>query len=355
LTILSILIFIFILGVLIAVHEFGHYIAAKKSGIRVTEFALGMGPKIWKRQKGETLYSLRAFPIGGFCSMGEDLDPDPEDKHAFPNAKRRKRALVLAAGSLMNFLLGFLILLGLCMSYPEGAVVFAEPVIGNVLTQSDDPNWTQRLEIGDRILRLNGHAIYHIGNFQLFLSLSKEDSLDLVVERDGQRVVLKDMQKTSFDGAMRYGFEYGARLKPATPGNRVAAAWHSSVDNARLVWVSLGELLGGRAKADELMGPVGMGGIVNEIVQREDQPVSEKTFNLLGFAALITINLAIFNLLPLPALDGGRLLFIAVEAVRRKKLNPKYEGYVHAAGFVLFIGLMIFVLFNDIMRVTGLK
>ena len=354
LTILSILIFIFILGLLIAVHEFGHYIAAIKSGIRVTEFSIGMGPKIWKKQKGETLYSLRALPIGGFCNLGEDIDPEPEDTRAFPNAKRRWQALVLAAGSVMNIVLGFFLLLALYLFLPSNLVVFSDPVIEKVYTQSDDPNWTQPLREGDRILRLNGHAINNFRDFDLYFPLTGDGPIDLRVERDGQTVVLNRVSKTTLDGEKMYGISIGYQQKPTTLGARVVSAFHATGFNVRVVWVSLGELFGGRAKMTDLMGPVGMANVVDSQIQNPEASVGEKVMNLVDLAALIAINLAVMNLLPIPGLDGSRLLIVAVEGIRRKRLNPKYVGYVHAAGMLLLFAFMIFIFFNDIIRwITG--
>ena len=357
-TVLSILIVIVILGVLITVHEFGHFIAARKSGIRVHEFAIGMGPKIWKKKKGETLYAIRAIPIGGFCNMGEDSEADPEDIHAFPNAKRRHRALVLAAGSLMNFILGFLILLGLNLFYPENSFAFTYPVVADVEQQSDDPEWAPLLKAGDRILRLNGHALYNYQDFLMFFELMGDRPLSLVVQRDGQKLTFNNMQKTTFthegETVARYGFSRGYELREATFWLRIENGWTNTLNYTRLVWVTLGELFGGRASVTDMMGPAGMANMVQTEVQNPDTTTAAKTVNIVNLTALIAVNLAVMNLLPIPGLDGSRLLFVAIEGVRRKKLNPKYEGYVHLAGMVLLFGLMIFIFFNDIIRwITG--
>lgn len=354
LTGLSVIIFILILGLLIAVHELGHFLAAKKCGIRVHEFALGMGPKIWKRQRGETLYSLRAFPIGGFCAMQEDEEADPGDPHAFPNAKRRYRALVLAAGSIMNFLLGFVILLGVHLFLPAGSEPFIEPVVIEVHPESDLAGLFQP---NDRITGVDGHRIFNRNNALTFLMMGAGEPYDFEVQRDGETVVLRDVvvNPKLFDNETqkRFGFSLGVSKTP-TLGHRLENTLQACVDDVRMVWASLGMLIRGKAGVDDLMGPVGMGGVVNNIVQQE-APAGLKLLDILNFAALITINLAVMNLLPLPALDGGRLLFLGVEAVRRKPNNPKFEGYIHAAGMILFFALMIFVFYNDILRAVGLK
>lgn len=354
--VVSILLLILILGVLVTAHEFGHFITAKLSGIRVHEFAVGMGPKLWKKKKGETLYSLRALPLGGFCAMAEDETPDPSDTHAFPNAKRHRRALVLAAGSLMNFLVGFLLLVIVNLPVSWYADTKLAGTMPGFAFAGEDGFLP-----GDRIVDINGHAIYVSADINLFLSLGAGEPFDITLERDGRRLRLPDLPLTRSvpdeSGVLRYGFYFDSL--PATLGVKLQQAWYGAVDNVRLVWVSLGDLIGGRAQVDDLMGPVGMGGVVNDIVQDETATMGVKTLSLLNLAAFLAINLAAMNLLPLPALDGGRLFFLAIDALlsltRRKSLNPKYEGYIHAAGLILFFGLMIFVFFNDILRLFGWK
>ncbi len=352
--VLSIIIMILILGVLVTVHEFGHYIAAKLSKIRVNEFAIGMGPKIWKKQKGETLYSIRALPIGGFCAM-EGEDAESEDPHAFGNAPRWKRFIVLIAGSAMNFFIGVLVLL--IISLPLTKV--AEPVIDNFgagFPYAEDGTF----QVGDRIEKVNGHAIYLTSDVEMFLELGKGRPFTFVLNRDGERVELRDItfskqtyQLTNGNTIEHSGLVYSSHT--AGFGDKLKNGWFTSIDYVRVVWVSLGELIGGHAGVNDLMGPVGMGGMVNTIVETPDVPVSTKALNVLDLLALIALNLAVVNLLPLPALDGGRVLFLLVEAIRRKPLPAKAEGYVHFAGFVLFMGLMIFVFFNDILRLFGVS
>lgn len=349
--IVSILLLILILGLLITAHEFGHFITAKLTGIRVYEFAVGMGPKIWKKQKGETLYTIRALPIGGFCAMEEDEEPDPNDARAFPNAKRRHRALVLAAGSIMNFAVGLILLV--IMNMP--ITYYLDTTLTDVSSEAPYAGEDGFLA-GDRIVRINGHSIYNYSDVLIFFELGKNEPYDFVLERDSRRLEVKDIVPSVINekGNTTFGFSFGD-WQEATLGLKLKNAWYGAVDNVRIVWVSLGELIGGRAGVDDLAGPVAMGGMVDSIVQNEDTTATEKTVDILNLAGLIAINLAVMNLLPLPALDGGRLLFLAVEGVRRKRLNPKYEGWVHTAGFVLFLGLMVFVFFNDILRLFGVK
>ena len=356
LTILSILIFIVILGVLITIHEFGHYIAAKKGGIRVFEFAIGMGPKIWKKQKGETLYSIRAFPIGGFCNMEEDDEAAPDDQHAFPNAKKSRRALVLAAGSLMNFLLGFVILFGLNLTYPDWYISFREPVVTGTMEGFEYAGEEGFLP-GDRIVKINGHRVNNYLDVSTFLEMGVRrpgESFDVVLLRDGRKIALRDLdltrkEYTDQDGntGQYFGFYFNQSVS-ATVTNRLKGAWFDSVNKVRGVWLGLSEIVRGRVQLKEISGPVGMGDMVNSIVQQQNVPVKFKTFWLFELMAVLALNLGVMNLLPIPGLDGSRLIFVGIEAIRGKPIKREYEGYVHFVGFVLLIAFMVVVMFSDL-------
>jgi regulator of sigma E protease len=358
--IVSALILIFILGVLITAHEWGHFIMARLTGIQVNEFAIGMGPVIWSRQKknaeGEpvgTKFSLRALPIGGFCAM-EGEDEGSGNPRAFNNRPRWARFLTLIAGSGMNFLLGFVLLLIFYGTMIGGGVVGTQIMD---LAEGFPLEGEQGLLPGDEFVEVNGHDIYNYMDLSLFLDRGEGEPYDLKLRRGGQTVVLNDLplQRRDYgDGQPRFGFQFG--YEEMTPLNALRHSFFGSVDYVRLVWVSLGDLVTGRAGIGEMMGPVGMGGEINTLVSGTGEGVNffTKLMDLMMLAALIAVNLAVMNLLPLPALDGGRIVFVGVEAIRRKPINPKYEGYVHAAGMVLFLLLMVFVFFNDIVRlVTG--
>ena len=351
--IVSIVILIVILGVLITVHELGHFATAKLTGVKVNEFAIGMGPKIFKRQKGETLYSLRAFPIGGFCAMEGEDDNSLPDPRAFGNRPLWARFLVLVAGSGMNFIIGFLIFV---------IAVSSMTYIGEPNITSFAPEFAFEgeagFQAGDRITAINGHPIYVFDDVGIFLALGEGNLYDFTLLRDGRTVNLENLplQKemmTNEDGTQskRFGFDFGDYSEKAV-GTVLREAWLQSIDMVRLVKVSIGELIAGRAGFDQLQGPVGMGAIVDDIVQAPNVPIGLRMSALLQLAALLAVNLAVMNLLPLPALDGGRILFLLIELIRRKKMNPKVEGYVHAAGFVLVIGLMVFIFYNDIARLV---
>lgn len=351
-TALYILIAILLFGVLIAVHELGHFAAAKACGVRVEEFAIGMGPVIFKRKKGETEYSLRCVPFGGFCAMaGEDESSD--DPRAFTNQAAWKRVIILAAGSLMNFLLGFVIVLILYAN----AQAFRAPVLTDFMEGCPYES-EQGLQEGDRFYSIDGRRIYQYYNVSEFLSKG-DGSYDIVVIRDGQKVKLEDFQMVpvQYEGQENkmYGFYFG--YDEATFGVKLKNAWYSCMEFARMVWMSLRELVSGNVGVKDLSGPVGIVDMMAETGQQAAS-VADALYSIFYFGAFIAVNLAVMNMLPIPALDGGRVFLLLVtwviETVTRKKLNPKYEGYIHAAGMVLLLGLMAFVMLNDIIRiVTG--
>lgn len=347
---MSILFAIALFSLLIFLHELGHFVAAKLSGVRVNEFSMFMGPAIWKKQKGETLYSIRCIPIGGYCAM-EGEDGGSDDPRSFDRAAWWKRFIILAAGSFMNFLTG-LVLLGIFYGPDQQFIL---PVV----TQIEDGCTIvgeYGIQEGDRILELDGEKIYVYSDFQMILELNGGEQHDLVLLRDGRRVELKDfaMVKTEFpneDGStsLRFGFSFS--LAPATFTETVKYVWNSALDMVRMVRLSLRMLLSGQAGIQDVGGPVM---IVQQMTQVAE--ASSTTYyavmNLIYFGAFIAINLAVMNLLPIPALDGGRIVCLlittVVEAVTRKKIDPKYEGYLHGAGMILLLALMAVIMFKDI-------
>ncbi|MBQ3556411.1 MAG: site-2 protease family protein [Oscillospiraceae bacterium] len=346
-----ILIALLLFGVLVAVHEFGHFATAKLLGVRVNEFAIGMGPALWKRQRSETQYSLRAFPVGGYCAM-EGEDDDSDDPKAFGAQPVWKRLIILCAGAFMNFIVGLL----LVMLLYAGEKSFATPVIADFMDGFPLVG-EQGLMAGDRIVSIDGERVYLASDISLLLSRAG-DSVDLVVKRDGQKVELTDLPLTlrEYDvngqQLQRYGLYF--ETEDATVWAKLRNSWLNAVDFVRLVRLSLTDLLSGSAGVKDLTGPIG---IVDTIAQVGSQSatVSVAVRNILYFGALIAVNLAVMNLLPLPALDGGRVFFLLVNAlwllVFRKKINPKYEGYIHFAGLLALLALMAVVAFNDLVRI----
>lgn len=351
---LYIIIAILLFGFLIAIHEFGHFITAKAFGVRVNEFAIGMGPAIFSRQRGETLYALRAFPVGGFCAM-EGEEDDSDDPRSFGKQAGWKKLIILTAGAAMNFLTGLVLILLLF----SRAQAFTSPVLAGFM-DGFPLEGEQGLMAGDRILSINGEQIYLYSDVTLFLGRGSGEPYDLVVERNGQRVVLNDLplelREYTENGqtVTRYGLYF--ELEEATLGAKLKNSWYNAMDFVRLVRLSLTDLLSGAAGVKDLTGPVG---IVDTITQvgSQSETVAVALENILYFGALIAVNLAVMNLLPLPALDGGRIFFLLINGVWtlifHRRIDPKYESYVHIAGLVALLALMAVVTFNDLVRIFG--
>ena len=343
---MMILLAILAFGLLIFVHELGHLLAAKGSGIRVNEFAIGMGPRLISFVKGETRYSLRALPLGGFCAMGEDDEFEGDDPAAFQNAKLRHRLLTLAAGSAMNLVLGFVLLVVLSANLnliPTNQVArFAETATSN-----------QLLMEGDYINRVDGSRTRTANDVLYEFSRSRDGVVDIEVIRDGQvlqltgvRFHMHEIEGASF--LVRDFVFYGAR---PTFFNVLANALNWTYSVARMVWGSLVDLITGRFGFNQVSGPIGVTTAIGGAVQAGlETSTWEAIQNFIYLVSVISVNLGIFNLLPFPALDGGRILFLFIEGVRRKPLPARFESIVNTAGFALLIGLIIFATINDVFR-----
>lgn len=352
-TVFYILLSILLFGVLILVHEFGHFFTAKLSGVQVNEFSLFMGPALWKKQKGETLYALRSIPIGGYCAM-EGEDGDSENPRAFTNAKIWKRLIILAAGSAMNFLTGLLIMALL--------ITFAWEIIPGKTVKEIVPDRpfasAQGLQVGDEICAIDGERVYIQGDITMLLDRDSDGRHDLTVLRDGEKIRLTDvpLRRDYIDesGEARYGFS--TDLEERTVGSVLSYTWNQCMDFVRLVRLSLGDLFTGRAGIRDMSGPVGIVSVVAE-QGTQSETVGIGILNVLNLFAFIAINLAVMNLLPIPALDGGRivclLLTAVIEKITRRKLDPKYEGYLHAGFMVLLLAFMAFITFKDIFQIFG--
>lgn len=349
-TIFSILFAILIFSFLIFVHELGHFLTAKLSGVQVNEFALFMGPAIWKKQIGETLYSLRTIPIGGYCAM-EGEDEDTDNPRSFQKAAWWKRLIILLAGAAMNFVAG-LLLVAIVFAPAEG---FVAPVVES-FEEYCTIDGENGLRVGDRFVEVDGEKIYLHSDFSMMLTLNEGDVHDIVVERSGKLVELNDFYLERHEviddegnKSMMLGFSFGT--VDASFGNRVSFIWNTAVGWVRSVRLSLQMLFTGKAGFADMSGPVGIVGTMTDVAASSETTL-DAVLNLLYFGAFIAINLAVMNLLPIPALDGGRavalLLTTAVEAITKKKINPKYEGYIHAAGMILLLGLMALIMFKDV-------
>ncbi len=347
---MSIVFAILIFSFLVFIHELGHFAAAKLSQVRVNEFSLFMGPALWKKQMGETLYAIRLVPVGGYCAM-EGEDGESDDPHAFDKAAWWKRLCILVAGAAMNFLTGVVLMIAVYL--PAQQVV--APVIESFESFST-VNGTDGLREGDRILEVDGEKIYVQTDFSLILDLFPGETHDLLVERQGEKVLLDDllMEKHPVpqeDGSTRMLYGMNFSLQKLSFGGKLQYAWNQCLDTVRMVRLSLKMLLSGQAGLSDMSGPVGIVSQMSTVAQASPTKL-DAILNMLYFGAFIAINLAVMNLLPIPALDGGRvvglLITTAVESVTKKKIDPKYEGYLHGAGMVLLLGLMAVIMFKDI-------
>lgn len=360
--ILKIIIAILIFGVLVAIHELGHFTVAKLCGIQVNEFAIGMGPRIFKFTKGETTYSLRCLPVGGFCAM-EGEDDSSSNPRAFNNKSIPRRMAVIVAGATMNIILGFvLVLITTCMQEKVPLLTIAE-------FRENSSSHECGLEIGDEIVSINGMYILTDSDISYKLSNTKDDNFTVVVKRNGEKVQLDnvkfyyqyqyyvDEENQSYvkvDNPDEYTgeqplqtaesrFDFYINSAEKNIGNVIGYSFKDTASIGRLIWISLIDIVKGKYGISDMSGPVGL---ATAIGQATDLGI-EYVLNLVTF---ITINLGIFNLLPLPALDGGRFVFLLIEAIRRKPIPPEKEGMVHFVGLALFMLLTIAVTFSDIKK-----
>jgi len=342
---------ILIFGVLIAVHELGHFLAAKLCGVQVNEFSIGMGPAVWHRKKGETAYSFRILPIGGYCAM-EGEDGDTGNARAFTRQGFWKKFVILAAGAFMNFLTGLLIV---AILFSSAGTFFVDGITG--LAPEVSQTGENGLQAGDQIYKINGWRTYFSGDAQMFLSYSG-DTADIEVVRNGRYILVENVARqtcTDQQGEPYQGFGlYVGRLSvPATVSNRIRYTWYQTMDFVQLVWFSLGQLVTGGAGLNDLSGPVG---IVSTMTQVGEQAATTRAAveNIAYLAALIAVNLAVMNLLPLPALDGGKIFFLVINAVSmqlfKKQIPAKYENYIHFAGLILLLALMAVITFSDVWK-----
>lgn len=342
-TVISIISAVLIFCVIVVVHEFGHFIVARKCGIDVQEFAIGMGPVIFKKQGKHTLFTLRLLPLGGFCSMGED--EESENENSFRNKSVWRRIAVIAAGAIMNLILGFI--LSLIIFLVAGKVtttIIAEIVPGSGCE-------TAGMAVGDRITKVNGLHIFTANDIIYELRNDEDGVLDFVVERDGEKLTFNGVKfGLTIDeetGERVLNYDFKVYMKNMTAAELLPAAANKFMYYSRLILMSLRDLISGKYGLNNLQGPVGIVTVISESAQESGFDIGY----LLDIAMLISVNVGIFNLLPLPALDGGRLVFLIIEAIRRKPIKAETEGMVHFAGFALLMLLMIIVTFNDVKNI----
>lgn len=337
-----ILVAILFFGLLIFFHEFGHFLFAKLFKVQVNEFSMGMGPALFKFKKGETKYALRLFPIGGYVSM-EGEDEESESDRAFYKKPAWQRFIVIAAGGVINLIMGVIIV----------AVMLSQSdLIGLPEIHSFEENSvsSQYLQAGDKIEKINGKKVYSEYDLSFLMARDKDGVMEFTVDRNGEEVELPAVPFQTMDnnGTLTIIYDFIIRGVEPTFVNVTKNAVLESVSIGRIVWISLIDLVTGQYGLSDLSGPIGTVSFIADAAQTATQQ-TDYTY-LLMLMALIAINIGLFNLLPLPALDGGRLFFLAIEFVFRKPVPRKYEGWVHAVGMVLLLLLMVVISFSDIMR-----
>lgn len=348
--IVTLLIAILIFGLIIGIHEFGHFIVAKLNHIQVNEFAIGMGPKLLHFRKGETTYSLRLFPIGGFCSM-EGEDQSSENPNAFEKKAVWRRMLVVLAGAFMNLVLGFvLIVVLLCTSTKIPSTViarFAETTnsAGETVTAAESER--SGLRVGDKIIAIDGSHILSATDLIYKLQTTETDSYNVTVKRDGARVVVENVKfhNDNTDGLLDFAVEG----KSKNPVNVFTYAAKDTAATAKLIWMSLVELVSGKYSLQDLSGPVGTVSVIEQAASSGEN-LLERVQSVMNLTIFITVNVGVFNLLPIPGLDGSRFVFLLIEAIRRKPVPKNREAMVHLIGMAALFLLMILVTVQDITR-----
>ncbi len=339
------LVAILLFGVIIAIHEFGHFFFAKLFKVKVNEFALGMGPVLFKKKIGETQYALRLLPIGGFVSMeGEDSESD--DEGAFNKKKPYQRFIIVAAGAILNLILG-VIVVSVCLSMQD--------LVGTREVHSFHENAISceyGLKAGDEIIKINNTHIYSSRGISFNMVRDTDNKLDITVIREGKQVELKDVEFRQFEYEGRQYIEQDFYIVGVehTVFNVAKTSILDSASIVQMVRLSLVDLCTGKYGMKDVSGPIGtISAIADSTAQ--GPTTKDKLFTALTLLSYITINVGVFNLLPVPALDGGRLFFIFIEMIRRKPINPKKEGIIHTVGLVLLLLFMAIVSISDIIKV----
>lgn len=323
--------------IMIFIHEFGHFIAAKAMGVRVNEFSIGFGPTLLKKQGRETLYCIKLLPFGGYCAM-EGEDETSDDPKGFCNKKPWRRFIITAAGAVFNILFGFLIMM--IVLAPQERYTTT-----TVASFAEDASSAQSgLAVGDRILSVNGRSVLTTTDLSYtFTNIPDDGRMDMVVRRNGEKVELPEVTfaTQNSDGINYVSVDFYVQGVDRTIFTFLSQSVKTTVSYGRMVWWSLIDLLTGKFGISQVSGPVGVTVAIGNAAK-----LGWDAF--LPIITLITVNLGIFNLLPIPALDGGRLFFIMIEMIRRKPIPPKKEGLVHGIGFAVLMIFMALVTFKDI-------
>ena len=346
--IVNLIIFIIILTIIIAFHEFGHFLFAKICGVYVYEYAIGMGPKLFSKKIGETVYSIRAIPIGGFCQLaGEDLDEDDNKKvpkkRRLQNKTPLQRFLIMFFGPMNNFILAVVVLFFL-------ALIWGGSTMSPVVTEVEKNSAAQisGIEKGDKILKINDHKIVTSDDISLFLAVAdpKSGSSFEVEHKNGENETIKvKPKKIKVKG--KEGYKYGIGMQQAKTKGFVSAivyTYKKTVSIFKQMFITVGYLFAGKIRLSQLSGPVGIYSIVGQ------SRAAGGFANLLYLMAFLSINVGFINLLPIPAFDGGHILFIIIEIIKGSPVKPELENKIHAVFLILLMLLMLVVTFNDVLN-----
>ena len=344
---LYIIVAILMFGFLIFIHELGHFLTARLFHVTIYEFSLGMGPKLisWKSKKNDTAYSLRALPIGGFVSMaGEDEESD--DEGSLRKKPVWQRIIVTAAGSVFNLVFGIIVMLIIvAFSSQIGSTTVKGFATGATSVQTEAK---EGLLTNDEIIAINGKKVYVLYDMSYKLSRYGVEPVDITVIRNGQTVELHDVVFPTFteQGVVFAQRDFGVYLAKKTPTMVLKTAFFQSIYTVQMVYDSLYDLITGRLGVEQMSGPVGITTVITDAA--EDAVKTKDGSYLFMLFVVLAMNLGCMNLLPIPALDGGRLVFLVYEGIFRKPVNPKIEAYIHYAGMILLLFLMLVITFKDI-------
>lgn len=335
-TVYPIIIAILFFELIIVIHEGGHFVAARLMKIKVNEFSIGMGPKLFQFKKGDTKYTLRLVLFGGYCAM-EGEDDQSNDKNAFSNKKVIQRIFVVVSGALMNLILGFVII---------AILISSQSLVGTptVAKFEDNAVSSQTLQKGDKIKSIDGMRIYTATDVSTGFSRSQDNKLQIVVERDGKTENLDvEFNMENYEGRQYIKMDFWLLGEEKTASNVIKNTAMEWLSYARMVFLSVHDLILGRYHLSDLSGPVGAVSVVSDAVKTS-------SFSMLRIMALLTINIGLFNLFPIPALDGWRLFLLIFEGITKKKMPSKWEWAINGIGLVLLIAFMCVITFSDITK-----
>ena len=354
---MSLIITILIFGFIILVHEWGHFIVARKSGVFVEEFAIGMGTKLWGKEKNGTLYTIRLFPLGGYCKM-KDEDATSNDPDSFTNATMPKKFAIIFAGAFMNFVLALAIFIGIAFFSGTATTTVRE-------VSENSPAQQAGMQSGDIIYKVNGKKITSFEDLTFkFARLPKEVEtvFNITVKRGNEKLNFKvtpkydEVNKRHLIGILPV-FKNGLFSKDVngieknTFFGTIRDGYNNMIFTIKVTIVGVVDLFTGKISFKELTGPIGITPVIDSHYESAMKvSISATILTMLNIMALLSANIGVFNLLPIPALDGGRIVFLTIEAIRGKPIPPEKEGMVHFVGFIILMGFGIFIAFKDVIN-----